>query len=200
MKEIIIATRNQGKAEEFASFFGLYGIQVKTLLDLDKNLPDVEETGTTFEENAKIKASEIAALLKQPVLADDSGLVVDALNGAPGIYSARYAGEEKNDEKNNIKLLEKLQGVPMNKRTARFVCVLAISVPGEDIEYFKGYCEGTIARQAKGNNGFGYDPLFIPEGYSKTMAELTADEKNSISHRNQAFQSLKKWEKLSRQD
>lgn len=196
MKEIIIATRNKGKVNEFINFFEPYGIKVQSLLEIAEQLPDIEETGASFEENATLKAEQIASLLNRPVLADDSGLVVDALHGAPGIYSARYAGEEKSDEANNQKLLNNLQGVPQDKRTARFVCVLAIAVPGEETMLYRGVCEGKITLHPKGTNGFGYDPLFIPHGYQQTMAELDATEKNQISHRSNAMKQLKNWEKL----
>lgn len=197
MKEIIIATRNKGKVNEFIDFFKPYGIKVQSLLEIAEQLPDVEETGDSFAENATLKAEQIAELLNRPVLADDSGLVVDALHGAPGIYSARYAGEEKSDEANNQKLLKNLQEVPQDKRTARFVCVLAIAVPGEETTLYGGVCEGKIALNPKGTNGFGYDPLFIPNGYQQTMAELSSAEKNQISHRSNAIKQLKNWEKLT---
>src|SRR5690625_1768312 len=124
MKQMIIATKNKGKAAEFKEFFGAYGIETKALLDLEEELPDIEETGTTFEENAALKAEQIAALLQIPVLADDSGLIIDALNGKPGIYSARYAGEPTNDQANIAKVLEEMKEIPPEKRTARFICVL----------------------------------------------------------------------------
>ncbi|WP_019376776.1 XTP/dITP diphosphatase [Virgibacillus halodenitrificans] len=193
MKEIIIATKNKGKAEEFKSFFGKYGISIKSLLDFQEVMPDVEETGITFKENAALKAEEISTMLSIPVLADDSGLVIDALNGEPGIYSARYAGEPKNDQANMNKVLKELQDVPKNKRKARFVCVLAIAIPGEATVFREGYCEGEIAFSPRGAHGFGYDPIFIPQGYNKTMAELSAQQKNEISHRRNAINQLEDW-------
>lgn len=193
MKQIIIATRNQGKAREFKDFFAPFGIQALSLPELEKDLPDVEETGTTFEENAALKAEQIAEMLNKPVLADDSGLVVDPLDGRPGVYSARYAGKEKNDQANIEKLLEELTDVPKESRTARFVCVLAIAIPGEATIFRKGTCEGSIASSPAGTNGFGYDPIFIPTTYNQTLAELTKEEKNRISHRSDAVKQLNDW-------
>ncbi|ASN05076.1 XTP/dITP diphosphatase [Virgibacillus necropolis] len=193
MKKIIIATKNKGKAKEFTEFFSAYGIQVLSLLDLSKNIPDIEETGTTFEENAALKAEQISALFEIPVLADDSGLVVDALEGEPGVYSARYAGKEKNDKANVDKVLTNMIGIPVEKRTARFVCVLAVAAPGEKTILNRGVCEGTIAIEPKGENGFGYDPIFIPHNYVKSMAELTPAEKSEISHRKNAIVQLDAW-------
>lgn len=193
MKEIIIATKNSGKAKEFQDFFSAYGIQALSLLDLSKDIPDIEETGTTFEENAALKAEQNAALLRVPVLADDSGLEVDMLNDEPGVYSARYAGEAKNDQANIDKVLAKLSDVPIDKRTARFVCVLAIATPGEQTTFYKGTCEGFIATSQKGTNGFGYDSIFIPRDAEKTMAALTPLEKSQISHRKNAIAQLDGW-------
>ncbi|MBY7143232.1 XTP/dITP diphosphatase [Virgibacillus sp. NKC19-3] len=190
MKQVIIATKNRGKATEFKDFFAVYGIEAVSLLDLKRDIPDVEETGITFEENAVLKAEEIAARLSSPVLADDSGLMVDALNGRPGVYSARYAGEPKDDQANIDKLLGELRTVPEAERTARFVSVIAIAIPGEKTIIRKGYCEGSIAFSQTGENGFGYDPIFIPEHYIKTMAQLSKDEKNRISHRKNAIALL----------
>ena len=189
MDELIIATKNAGKAKEFQQFFAQLHIRVKSLLDFD-DLPDVEETGTTFAENARIKAETIAELLDMPVLADDSGLEIDALQGRPGIYSARYAGEDKDDEANIRKVLEEMQSVPMEKRTARFVCVLALAEKGKETVITEGYCEGKIALHPAGENGFGYDPIFIPEGYTNTLAELDPSVKQEISHRRHAMDQL----------
>ncbi|GGA86098.1 XTP/dITP diphosphatase [Ornithinibacillus halotolerans] len=193
MKELLIATKNKGKAEEFKVFFERYGIIAKSLLDLQEDLPDIEETGETFEENAALKSEGIAKILNIPVLADDSGLVIDALGGKPGIYSARYAGEPKDDKKNIEKVLRELGDLPVEKRTARFVCVLSLSIPGNSTIYKKGTCEGVIGFEEKGIHGFGYDPIFIPEGYNQTLAELGPDEKNKISHRANAIKQLEEW-------
>jgi len=193
MKQMIIATKNKGKAAEFKEFFGTYGIEGKTLLDLEEELPDIEETGTTFEENAALKAEQIAAILQLPVLADDSGLIIDALHGEPGVFSARYAGGQTNDQTNIDKVLHKMRNVPQEKRTGRFICVLAIAVPGARTAFRTGYCEGEIASTQAGLNGFGYDPIFVPEGYNMTMAQLSAIEKNQISHRKNAIAQLDNW-------
>ncbi|MEN2765701.1 XTP/dITP diphosphatase [Ornithinibacillus xuwenensis] len=193
MKEILIATKNAGKAKEFKVLFERYGIHAKSLLDLAEEVPDIEETGVTFEENAALKSEGIEKLLHISVMADDSGLEIDALDGRPGIYSARYAGEPKDDKKNIQKVLQELADVPKEKRTARFVCVLSVTIPGQPTLFKKGYCEGAIAFEAKGENGFGYDPIFIPNGYSTTMAELMPEEKNKISHRRNAMIQLEDW-------
>jgi XTP/dITP diphosphohydrolase len=193
MKEIIIATKNEGKAREFKSLFERYNIKAVSLLDLSEELPDIEETGSTFEENAALKSEGIARILNIPVIADDSGLVVDALDGRPGIFSARYAGEPKDDKKNLEKVLDELQDVSEEDRSARFVCVLAVTIPGETTIFKKGFCEGTIAYEEMGSHGFGYDPIFIPQGYNHTMAELGPEEKNKISHRKNAMIQLEDW-------
>lgn len=190
-KAIVIATRNPGKAKEFAALFAKEGYQIKTLLDYP-DLPDVEETGTTFEENARLKAETIAQLLQQPVLADDSGLVVDALNGMPGIFSARFAGERKSDAANNAKLLHELTNVPDEQRTAHFHCTLVFAAPQKESLVVEADWDGRIARIPQGDNGFGYDPLFIVPGYDKTSAELTSEEKNKISHRGMAVKELER--------
>lgn len=190
LKEIIIATKNKGKAKEFEQLFSSKGYQVLTLLDFS-DLDDVEETGTTFVENAVLKAETISRELGKMVIADDSGLVVDALDGKPGIFSARYAGEEKSDEANINKVLLELADVPDSKRTARFYCALAVAIPGRETETVFGTCEGTILRERRGTNGFGYDPIFFVSEKKRAMAELSAEEKNQISHRANALRALK---------
>ncbi|MFD1065412.1 XTP/dITP diphosphatase [Oceanobacillus locisalsi] len=190
MKKIIIATKNKGKAKEFRAFFDPYDIEAVSLLDLEEEIPDIEETGESFVENAAIKAEQIANHFQQPALADDSGLIIDSLEGRPGIYSARYAGEPTDDQANIDKILEEMKEVPENERTARFICVLAIARPGEETMFVTGYCEGHIQLTQSGENGFGYDPVFVPEGYEQTMAELDPDEKNQISHRKMAINQL----------
>lgn len=189
MKEIIIATKNAGKATEFQQMFEPRGFKVLTLLDFPE-LEDVEETGATFEENATIKAEQISQALGKMVIADDSGLVVDALDGRPGVFSARYAGVAKNDEANIDKVLEELTGVPDNARTARFYCALAIAAPGRQTATVHGTCEGVILHERKGTNGFGYDPIFFSLEESRSMAELSSVEKNRISHRGKALNKL----------
>lgn len=189
MKKIIIATKNKGKAAEFETLFSEYGVEVLTLLDIE-NAPDIEETGDSFEENAALKAEGISNLTDTIVIADDSGLIVDELDGMPGIYSARYAGEEKNDEANIDKLLFEMREVPENKRSARFYCSLAVAIPGKKTIIVSGKCEGTILNERRGRNGFGYDPVFFVTGAGKSMAELSNEEKNRISHRAEALQNL----------
>lgn len=193
MKEMVIATKNKGKVKEFEALFERYGIKITSLLDINEPIPDIEETGTTFKENARLKAEGIAKVLNVPVVADDSGLSVDALEGRPGVYSARYAGEPTDDVKNYEKLLDELRDVPNEKRTARFICALALAIPGKETIFTEGTCEGTIAHEPKGTNGFGYDPVFIPEGYDCTMAQLEQSEKNRISHRYHALLQLEEW-------
>lgn len=193
MKSIIVATKNQGKAADFRQMLTPYGIDVQTLLDFPEAMPDVEETGTTFHENAQLKAEQIASLLQMPVIADDSGLVIDALEGRPGIYSARYAGEPTDDCLNYEKVLKEMKDVPEAERTARFVCVLAFAQPGKATIYREGKCEGVIGTTAKGEHGFGYDPIFIPAGYHETMAELEQAKKNTLSHRYHALVAFQAW-------
>ena len=189
MKTVIIATKNQGKAKEFESLFAAKGYEVKTLLDVPDS-PDIEETGTTFEENAILKAEAISKEYNQVVIADDSGLIVDALDGRPGVYSARYAGEDKSDEANTNKVLSELKGVPEKERTARFYCALAVASPNQKTITVSGTIEGFITEQPVGKNGFGYDPIFFVKELGKTTAELSKDEKNKISHRANALKAL----------
>lgn len=189
MNNVIIATKNKGKASEFEKLFLPHGFKVTTLLDYPE-LDDVEETGTTFEENAILKAETIANALGARVIADDSGLEVDALDGRPGVYSARYAGLEKNDEANIDKVLEELQDVPESDRTARFCCALAMAEPGQETITVFGTCEGRILHERRGSNGFGYDPIFFAIQEGKAMAELSSNEKNKISHRAMAIRQL----------
>lgn len=192
MKELIVATKNQGKINEFRQMFSKYNISVKSLLDIDRTI-DIEETGTTFEANAVIKAEAIVELIGLPVVADDSGLEVDALNGEPGVYSARYAGMDKDDEKNTAKLLRELEGKTEDERAARFVCAVAVARPGKETFVKRGTCEGTITTEPQGTNGFGYDPVFIPKGSTRTMAEHSSEEKNAISHRHHAIEQIEEW-------
>lgn len=189
MKEVIIATKNRGKAKEFESMFKSKGFQVKTLLDYPE-IGEIEETGSTFEENAVLKAETVSKQLGKMVIADDSGLIVDVLDGRPGIYSARYAGEEKNDEANMDKVLKELEGVRDNERTARFYCSLAVAFPNRPTLLFSGTCEGLILKERRGTNGFGYDPIFYVVEKGKAMAELSPEEKNLISHRANALRKL----------
>jgi XTP/dITP diphosphohydrolase len=197
MTEIIIATNNPGKVKDFKVILEPKGFTVKSLADFPY-IQDVEETGTTFEENALLKAEAVSARLGKIVLADDSGLEVDALNGEPGVYSARYAGMDKDDRKNILKVLERMEGVPEKKRTARFVCVLAVVEPSGEKFTVRGTCEGTITNEPVGENGFGYDPIFYVEEKQRTMAQLSKEEKSEISHRGNAISQLtNQWEMLS---
>ncbi|MCP3741262.1 XTP/dITP diphosphatase [Rossellomorea sp. BNER] len=190
-KKVIIATKNQGKAKEFKRMFAPLNYDVLTLLDMPE-VKDIEETGLTFEENAILKAEGVAKQLNSLVISDDSGLVVDALEGRPGVYSARYAGEEKNDEANIDKVLSELTDIPGGDRTARFYCVLAVAGPGIETKTFTGTCEGDILRERRGTNGFGYDPIFFVKEKQKAMAELRPEEKSEISHRGNALRLLEK--------
>ena len=186
---LTIATRNAHKAQEIAAILPPH-FTVRTLADYP-TLPDVEETGTTFAENAALKACGISAALPGLVLADDSGLCVDALAGAPGVYSARYAGEHGNDAANNAKLLADLAALPADTtKTARFMCAMCLAEGGRVKAEFIGKVEGSITATPAGEHGFGYDPLFVPHGYTCTMAQLPAEEKNRISHRADALQQF----------
>ncbi|MFC4767522.1 XTP/dITP diphosphatase [Effusibacillus consociatus] len=185
--KVVLATRNQGKVREFGEALAALGW---TIEGLPENVPAVIEDGLTFEDNARKKAEEVAEFLQTPVLADDSGLEVDALDGRPSVFSARYAGENASDSANNSKLLEELAGVPIDNRSARFVCVLALARPKEPTLLARGECEGVILEQPRGAGGFGYDPLFFVPDLQKTFGELTLDEKNRISHRAKAIRSL----------
>ncbi|HLO10904.1 MAG TPA: XTP/dITP diphosphatase [Pseudoneobacillus sp.] len=189
MRDIVIATKNRGKAKEFETLFSNKGFIVKTLLDFPE-IEDIEETGQTFEENAILKAEAVCKQLNRPVISDDSGLIVDALDGRPGIYSARYAGEAKSDEANIEKVLLELNDIPDEKRTARFYCALAVAIPGKSTYTVHGTCEGEILKERRGNNGFGYDPIFYVYDKKCAMAELKSNEKNAISHRAKALEKL----------
>jgi XTP/dITP diphosphohydrolase len=189
MKEVIIATKNRGKAKEFEEIFAPRGFVVRTLLDYPE-ITDIEETGHTFEENAILKAEAVASRLNKIVMSDDSGLIIDALDGRPGIYSARYAGEQKDDQANIDLVLKELAGIPSNKRKARFYCALALATPGKDTITVAGTCEGIILEERRGSNGFGYDPIFFVSGKGHSMAELSSVEKNKISHRANAIKML----------
>ena len=195
MKTIHLATGNDHKALEFNAIFSSSGLpySVRSARELG-GMPEVDENAGTFAGNALIKARALRALAPAGslILADDSGLCVDALDGAPGVISARYAGVGAGTAANNTKLLEALKGVPAEKRTARFVCVLAL-IDGEGREQvFEGICEGRIIGGLTGSGGFGYDPLFIPEGHGQTFAELPAETKNELSHRGKAVAQLLK--------
>ncbi len=189
--KIALATLNKHKIAEIREILGCCGIELLSLYDCGLQ-PNIIEDGASFKENAYIKAAEVAKLTGEIALADDSGLLVDALDGSPGIYSARYAGDKATDEENNRYLLKRMQDVPKKRRTARFCCVIAIVTPDNKAYYAEGFCEGLIAREPAGNTGFGYDPLFIIPKYNKSLAQLGADIKNSISHRYHALMEAKK--------
>lgn len=191
--DFIIATHNMKKRDELSRILKPVGVRALLAEEAGVDLTDVEETGTTFEENAFLKAQSGCLESGMPCIADDSGLAVDALDGAPGVFSARYSGEHGNDDKNNELLLENLKDVPMERRTARFVSAVCCVFPDGRKITVRGECEGKIAFDLKGNGGFGYDPLFLPEKYEgKTMAQLTPEEKDAISHRGKALRLLSK--------
>ena len=215
MRTAILASQNRNKIKEIRDILEKFGLDVITRDDAGIPTDDIEETGTTFEENSHLKASVIMDMIAadpsladyfdSPVIADDSGLMVDALGGAPGVYSARYAGEGCSYDDNNTKLLAALDGVPESERTASFVTVITLIYPNEKdvpqaaqpqgdryVLVASGECKGRIATEKKGEGGFGYDPIFIPEGYSSSFAELGTDLKNTISHRAKALEELEK--------
>ncbi len=186
--KILIATHNKHKLQEMARILEPMGYEVVTDTMLGFDLTDVEENGETFLDNARIKAESGCKESGLPCIADDSGLCVDALNGEPGVFSARYCGVHGNDAANNEKLLENLRDVPYEKRTARFVCAICVSFPDGSEITAEGACEGKIGYEYKGNNGFGYDPLFMVG--DKSFAEFTAEEKDAVSHRGNALKAL----------
>jgi XTP/dITP diphosphohydrolase len=190
MKTLVLATRNLGKAREFQDLLGPLGWKVITASQAGYD-GEPDETGKTFRENARIKAEEVSRHVTHPVLADDSGLEVEALGGEPGIHSARYAGPGATDAENRAKLLESMAG--QSNRRARFVCVLCLMRPEADALFFEGDCPGAILRQERGDGGFGYDPLFVPYGETRTFAEMTPEEKNPVSHRGRATARLREF-------
>lgn len=185
---LIVATRNAHKVQEIAAI--LRDFEVRDLSVIE-NPPTVEETGATFLENATLKALAISALTHDVVLSDDSGLEVDSLDGRPGVHSARFAGEDGNDALNNAKLLRELGD--REDRAARFRCVLVLARHGEKLAHFAGNVAGRILKEASGAAGFGYDPLFVPEGYESSFAELGEEIKNTLSHRAKALEDLQSW-------
>ncbi|WP_040683147.1 XTP/dITP diphosphatase [Thermosinus carboxydivorans] len=189
MKEIVVATRNAGKVAEITAALADLPVTLRSLRDFGA-VPDAVEDGDTFEANAVLKAKHYARYTGMACLADDSGLEVDALGGAPGVFSARYAGEGAGDAANNAKLLRELAGVPAHRRSARFRCVLAFLDEDGTLLVTEGTCEGIILEQPRGTGGFGYDPLlYLPE-LGKTVAELTIAEKNAVSHRGKALRQM----------
>ena len=188
--DFILATNNMKKLAEMQRILSPLGINVVTAKMLGKQLENVEEDGKTFEDNAKLKARAACKEMNMPAIADDSGLCVDYLDGAPGIFSARFAGEHGNDEKNNDLLLEKLDGVPHEKRTAHYVCAICCTFPDGREIVVRGECNGVIGFERDGHEGFGYDPLFLVDG--KAFGRYTAEEKDKISHRGNALRLLTK--------
>lgn len=188
--KIIIATHNKHKLQEMSRILSPMGYEVVTDRDLGIELTDAEENGETFLDNARIKAESGCRESGLPCIADDSGLCVDALNGAPGVYSARYSGVHGDDDGNNRKLLSELSGVPAEKRTAHFACAICVSFPDGSEVTATGKCEGYIGYEKKGTNGFGYDPLFMVG--DRSLAQMTAQEKDAISHRGNALKELQK--------
>jgi XTP/dITP diphosphohydrolase len=190
MKQILLATKNKGKLNDVKEILKNINIKILSFLDF-KSYPEVEETGKTFLENAELKARAAFENYQIPSIGDDSGLEAFQLNGEPGIFSARYAGENSDDSKNNLKLIWKLEKFP-EPHPGRFVCA-AVYFDGKEVKTAFGEVRGNIIKNPRGYNGFGYDPLFIPNGFDKTMAELSHAEKNKISHRLKAFEELSKY-------
>lgn len=185
--KVVLATRNAGKVREIEDILAPHGFEVISLQEFPE-IGEIIEDGSTFKENAMIKATTVAGYTGLIALADDSGLEVDALDGAPGIHSSRFAGEEKDDQANNRKLLELISDIPAEQRTARFKCVVAIAEPDGWVHLAEGSCEGIIINEPRGEGGFGYDPLFYVPDYDKTFAELDPAIKNKISHRARALE------------
>lgn len=192
MKQLLVATRNRGKIKEIRALLDGLVEEVLCATDLP-DLPETVEDGATFSDNALKKAREACLASGLPALADDSGLVVNGLNGRPGVFSARFAGPDADDSANNHKLLQEVAGLPQSERSAAFVCSMAYVSPDGVEQLFEGRVGGKIIDQPRGEHGFGYDPLFLVDGYQQTMAELSLDEKNRISHRGQALQAFKRY-------
>ena len=187
-RPLVLATHNQGKIAEFKELLSGFPIKIKSLKDFGP-IPSVVEDGETFEDNAYRKAHDTAKMLGFPALADDSGLRVEALDGVPGVYSARYAGEGASDQENNLKLLEAMKG--KENRRATFECVIAIAVPRGPALIYEGRCDGEIIHEMRGENGFGYDPIFFYPLGRETFAQMSSDEKNRVSHRGKAMAELR---------
>lgn len=187
--ELVLATKNDGKVREFREIMKDLPVEIVSLKDFP-DFPDIIEDGRTFEENALKKARALAIFTNDVAIADDSGLMVDALDGSPGVFSARYSGEGATDLKNNLKLLNDLKGVHLKDRGAAFKCAIAVVAPDGFEEVVTGECRGTIGFEMRGNEGFGYDPLFTPNGFDKTFAELGMEIKNRISHRFRAITAV----------
>jgi XTP/dITP diphosphohydrolase len=193
MKRLVLATQNKNKLKEVVTMLEPLGYEVLSLEDVSLGDYDVIEDGETFEENALKKAKEIATIISMPVLADDSGLMVDALYGAPGVFSARYSGEGATTARNNEKLLNALEGLHIEKRNAKFVCVMAYVDPNGEEYIARGEAKGRILEKQVGTSGFGYDPLFFVPELEKTYAELSIEEKNKVSHRYKALVKMRSY-------
>ena len=189
-RELVLATRNRGKIEEMQRLFDSFSLDLHIKSSSEFDLPDVEETGSTFEENAALKATTISRATGLPAIADDSGLCVDALDGAPGIFSARWAGVHGDDKANIARLLDQVSDVPDVKRTAYFVCAIALALPNGALELVRGELRGVLRREVAGSNGFGYDPIFQPDGFAMTLAEMSPSQKDEISHRGRALREI----------
>ncbi|MDP9398350.1 MAG: RdgB/HAM1 family non-canonical purine NTP pyrophosphatase [Actinomycetota bacterium] len=188
---LVLATRNAGKVAELERILGAAGLQVDLLgVDAFPQVPEVPETGLTFAENALLKAMAVAAATSLPAVADDSGLCVDAMNGMPGIFSARWAGRHGDDQANLELLLAQLAEIPEGRRTGHFACAAALALPSGEQRVAEGRLDGDICRAPRGSGGFGYDPVFVPQGERRTTAELAPGEKDAISHRGRAFRAL----------
>lgn len=190
MPDLVLATRNKGKIAEVQRLISLHAPQITLRSVSEFNLDDVEETGTTFEENALLKAETIARQTGLPALADDSGIAIDALDGAPGVYSARWSGVHGDDAANVAKVLLELSDVPDEDRGAQFVCVIALAHPDGRSIIVRGEVEGVVRRNPIGNHGFGYDPIFQPDGYAITTAQMDPETKDAISHRGKALREI----------
>ena len=188
METIIFATKNMGKMKEIKAKLPDYDVKSMEEVGIDI---DVDENGSTFEDNAILKAEAIMKVCNKLVVADDSGFEIDYLNKAPGVLSARYLGHDTSYDYKNAKILEQLEGVPEDKRTARFVCAMAVACPNKETKVVRGTIEGIIGYEIKGDNGFGYDPIFFVPELNKTTAELTMEEKNKISHRGKALDKVR---------
>ena len=188
IEELVVASHNQGKIDEIKRMMAPFKVDVVSARELE--LPDVEETGTTFRENAALKANQLSEISGLPCVADDSGLCVDARGGRPGVYSARYAGRERDFDRAMEHLIEELRNSGSNDWSAHFSCVLALKIPGRECRFFEGKVEGEIVSERSGHNGFGFDPIFKPHGFDKTFANFTAEEKAKISHRGRAFEKF----------
>lgn len=195
MFKTILASNNEHKLEEFQSLLKNTEVELLSIDALGGSMPSVEETGQTFHANALLKASALSVYVEKgySILSDDSGLEVDFLGGAPGVYSARYAGDKSTDQENGEKLLEALSGVSEELRTARFRCVLCWIHLDKAVSYFEGICEGRIAQNPQGASGFGYDPIFIPQGYEQTFGQLGETIKSQLSHRARAIRTFRQF-------